>query len=140
MLIDMTFILSCATKDAVYQVSDRRLTWLGGSAPGSVKDDESNKAVLIDGRMAFGYTGLAEVQGLRTDYWLAKLFGNVPTADLAAVAERIRSQATEAFSNMKVSNPRWLRHAFVGIGWGTYRSETELVPILVTISNALNAQ
>jgi hypothetical protein len=41
-----------------------------------VKDDESNKAVLIDGRMAYGYTGIAEVGGIRTDDWLAGLFGN----------------------------------------------------------------
>lgn len=136
----MTFILSCATENAVYQVSDRRLTWLGGPSPGSVKDDESNKAVLIDGRMAYGYTGIAEVGGIRTDDWLAGLFGNQSTSDLAAVAERIRSEATTAFARMTVADIRWTRHAFVGIGWGTYRGETQLEPILVTISNALSAE
>lgn len=135
----MTFILSCATHDAVYQVSDRRLTWLGGPDAGTVKDDESNKAVLIDGRMAFGYTGIAEVEGTRTDYWLAQLFGHVPTKDLAAVAERIRQEATSAFRRTRVANSQWLRHAFVGVGWGSYQAENFLAPFLVTITNALDA-
>lgn len=134
----MTFILSCATHDAVYQISDRRLTWLGGRDAGAVKDDESNKAVLIDGRMAFGYTGIAEVEGARTGYWLAKLFGNVPTRDLAAVAEHLRTEATSAFARTRVSNAQWLRHAFVGVGWGSYRGEKSLEPLLVAITNALN--
>ncbi len=135
----MIFILSCATDDAVYQVSDRRLVWLGGSAPGSVKDDQSNKAVLVDGRMAFGYTGIAEINGAGGDYWLASLFGNQSTSDLAVVAERIRAEATREFKRMSVPDRRWLRHAFVGVGWATYRGESAVLPMLVTVTNALDA-
>ena len=57
----MTFVLSCVTPEYVYQVSDRRLTWLNGAQRGHVVDDERNKSVLVDGRIAFAYTGLAEI-------------------------------------------------------------------------------
>ena len=134
----MTFILSCATSDAVYQVSDRRVTTLSGPNPGAVIDDESNKAVVIDGRVAFSYTGLAEIEGNRTDDWLATRFGHVQTNDLGAVAERIRSSASNAFKRIRVADRRWLRHAFVGVGWARPRDVPGPIPVLLTISNALD--
>ena len=54
----MTLILDCIARDAVFQVSDRRLT---GAYGGTAVDDQSNKAVVVDGRIVFGYTGLASL-------------------------------------------------------------------------------
>ena len=51
----VTLILSCLTDDAVYQVSDRRLTSF--SAPHAPIDEDTNKALLVDGRLAFGTPG-----------------------------------------------------------------------------------
>lgn len=59
----MTLILSVLTQENVVQVSDRRLTWISGPKKGEVADDSSNKIVLFEQRMAFGYTGLTEVDG-----------------------------------------------------------------------------
>lgn len=73
----MTLILDCIARDAVFQVSDRRLTDAYG---GTVVDDQSNKAVVVDGRVVFGYTGLATIDGQRTrtgdSRWAYARYGN----------------------------------------------------------------
>jgi len=53
----MTLILSCVTRDVIYQVSDRRLT--ARSDPPEIIDDDTNKATLFRWSTAFGYTGFA---------------------------------------------------------------------------------
>ena len=63
-------ILSCATPDYVFQVSDRRLRSLNGPRAVQVMDGDRNKVVLVDGHFAFGYTGLAELGSVRTSDWL----------------------------------------------------------------------
>ena len=88
----MTIVISCLTPDVVYQVSDRRLTALNGTHPGMVLDDERNKAVLVDGRMAFAYTGLASLPGASTDDWLTRTLADGRTDDLGpAVGDSGRS-------------------------------------------------
>ena len=75
----MTMLLACLTDELVYQVSDRRLTDVASS--NVVVDDESNKAVVVDGRMVFTYTGLAKIGSERTDLWLARVIGDGRTDD-----------------------------------------------------------
>ena len=103
----MTLVLSCATREFLFQVSDRRLTSLVSKA---IIDDEANKAVLVGSRMAFGYTGLAYVGTERTDLWLTRVAADGSTLDLAKVCERIRERASKGISSSS-------QHAFVGIGW-----------------------
>ena len=67
----MTLVLSCATSDFVFQVSDRRLTYVSGPKKGQTADDEANKAVIVGHRMAFGYTGIATIGAQSSDVWLA---------------------------------------------------------------------
>ena len=127
----MTLILDCIARDAVFQVSDRRLTDAYG---GTVVDDQSNKAVVVDGRIVFGYTGLAIINGQRTDQWLAQVIADGPTQDMSAVANRIRDKATAAFSRLRC--PTILkRHAFRGTGWFRLKNEDEPSPGLITVHN-----
>ena len=69
----MTLVLNLITESWAIQVSDRRLVWLDR---GKIvrKDDERNKAVMWCNRLAFAYTGLAELGPMRepTDEWLAR--------------------------------------------------------------------
>ena len=39
----VTFILSLATRNGVYQVADRRLTWLDGAGRGAAADHDANR-------------------------------------------------------------------------------------------------
>ncbi|MBD2054578.1 hypothetical protein H6F88_00785 [Oculatella sp. FACHB-28] len=136
----MTFILTCTSGEYIYQVSDRRLTMLGGLNSGVVVDDESNKSTLVGGRMSFCYTGLAEISGKRTDIWLAQTLANGPIQDLGVACERVRAQSTQEFRNLRRKRcpEHFLRHAFVGIGWCRLPEDDGLQPLLCTISNALD--
>lgn len=132
----MTFILNCATSEHVFQVSDRKLTYFPSGKP---YDEESNKAVMVNGRMAFAYTGLGKIGRVSTDEWLVKTIATVTEDNLGAIAEKIRQQATTDFARLNARDRNILKHAFVGVGWTIYNSETELSPILLTIDNALDA-
>lgn len=130
----MTLVLACLTPYAVYQVSDRRL--VDAQSRDIVIDDERNKAVVVESRVSFGYTGLAEIKGERTDVWLAKTIGDGSSADMAKVANRIRDRATEAFKSWRISK-ELKRHAFQGVGWLRLRGESDSTPGIITIHNAL---
>lgn len=92
----MTLIISCVTKDRVYQVSDRQLTSLDS---GETVDDNANKAVLV-GNMAFGYTGLAKIGTTRTDIWFASAAAEEAPRDALAMYSRVCGRATNAFKDM----------------------------------------
>lgn len=131
----MTIVLACVTSDAVYQISDRRLVDVATRA--QVIDDEKNKAVLVNSRVAFGYTGLARIDGESTDTWLAKVIACGSTSDMAEVAERIRARATHAFTSMTIPKA-YKRHAFQAVGWFQLRGEKESTPGIVVVHNALD--
>ena len=126
----MTLVLACLTDDAVYLVSDRRLT--SSRPPHAVVDDDCNKAVFLDGRIAFGYTGLAEIAGTRTDDWLATALADGPTNDLSLTAARVAQRASADFASMHLPL-EWKRHAFLGAGWFRLKGETTLAPGLLQI-------
>jgi hypothetical protein len=123
----MTLVLNVLTNDYVVQVSDRRLTDLNTGKP---LDEPANKTILFCGHVVFGYTGLAKVGPLQTDFWLAeRLLSAGPSAQ--ATLEFVRDEASRAFQAVP-SNHR--RHAFVGVGWSQSR------PILCVISNFMDAR
>lgn len=130
----MTFILTVATDEGIYQVSDRRLTRF---TDGSLLDDDTNKAVFLDGRMTFAYTGISEIEGVATDLWLLDCFAKVSTADLHQMCERVRERADSAFSRLSATTNPNLRHMFVGVCWDVI-NDGPLSPLLVTIANALS--
>jgi hypothetical protein len=135
---DVTFILSIATHDGVYQVCDRRLTWLDGAGKGVAKDHDANKMVLASGRITFAYTGLDEVLKTRTDLWLQSALGSIRSRNPVDLAAAVRDQANTDFPRIVVSDTSFLRTAFVGAGWWQRPDTGELSPLLLTISNALD--
>src|SRR5216110_2594679 len=108
----MTMILSCATQRYVVQVSDRRVT---NMLTGHCLDDDSNKAVVWCGRVAFAYTGLSEVGGVRTDQWIARTLSDAAAETLPDVFDALRDGATTAFRRMRFQSTldaaRLKRHA-----------------------------
>lgn len=133
----MTLILSCLTKNTVFQISDRRLT--NAACPSEVLDDERNKAVVVDGRIVFGYTGLSEIRGEKTDDWLARIVSKASTRDMSQVACQIRDAATEDFGRMRLPS-QYKYQAFQGAGWFRLKGEEHLCPGIVTIDNGIDHQ
>lgn len=137
----MTLILSCLTDCYAIQVSDRRLSLQDGSP----YDDNSNKAILLNGNVAFGYTGLAFLNNgkVRTDDWfldaLNDAYKSSPNSSLTDTAEYVANLATKALSNIDAS-PEVKRLAFVGVGWGKVSEEQDLRPIYIIISNCHNSK
>lgn len=133
----LTLILSYVASDCVYQVADRRLTEFGN--PNNAIDDETNKIVVVDGRLAFGYTGRSKIHADRTDDWLAStaaaVMGKYP--DMANVTEHIRAEATKAFRAI-ASPSRFKFHAFQAVGWLKLNGEDFVSPAVITIHNGLD--
>lgn len=130
----MTLVLACLTRDAVYQISDRRLVSL--TDPTNPIHDETNKAVLSNGRAAFGYTGISQIGGEETDRWLARIISTVAADDMGEICERIRAAGTVEFSRLQCAE-RDKRHAFLGTGWFKLKGTTAWVPGLLQIDNAI---
>src|SRR5262249_8755533 len=129
----MTIVLDCFARNAAFQVSDRRLT--DPDRPGKICEEEADKADLLNGRGIFSYTGLATIEGQRTDEWLAHAIADGPTEDMASVAQRVSDKATAAFRRLRLP-ARYKRHAFRGTGWFRLKNENWLSPGLITVHNA----
>lgn len=131
----MTLILSCLTEDCIYQVSDRRLTSF--DPPRTPINDETNKALLVNGRVVFGYTGISKVAGENTDLWLTRVAASSNSMDMTVIARCIQDQATKDFNRMTFAS-RFKRHAFQGAGWFRNKEGPGLVPGIITIENAFD--
>lgn len=132
----MTLILSLATPDYIVQASDRRLTVGSGPRIGELVDDDSNKVTLFCNRMSFAYTGLAAIDGKRTDIWMVDILSKVIRNSTTDAWKELIREANSSFSNMQ--DKRIKRQAFVGIGWVRGTPIEPLQPIICTVSNALN--
>jgi len=66
--------VSCATNEAVFQISDRRLTEFGD--PTRARPEEANKAVFWGGRVYFAYTGRLDSLSLSSLYLKLLVNGN----------------------------------------------------------------
>lgn len=68
----MTLIITAATKDYVIQVADTKLT----KKNGEFYDDRLVKTTIvhcIDSKLVLSYTGLAFLNGIRTDKWITRV-------------------------------------------------------------------
>jgi hypothetical protein len=142
----MTLVLSLITESWAIQVSNRRLVWLDAAGGIVRKDDERNKAVVWCNRLAFAYTGLAELGPMReaTDEWLARELaeswtdaGAVEQSQDAVVAA-IADRATAAMKRPRIARgvpPHQRRHAFVGAGWARFKGEDRMAPYIAQIHN-----
>lgn len=65
----MTLIVTTIFKNKVVQVADAKLTLNGKEV-----EDRAVKSIGVqcaDARFCIGYTGIAEIEGERTDFWIA---------------------------------------------------------------------
>ena len=67
----MTLIASLAANDCLIQVGDTRVVRRQFDGSYKLQDDVSNKLTWFDGRIVFGYSGIAQLDGIRTDKWIA---------------------------------------------------------------------
>lgn len=125
----MTLVLNCLTHEYLLQVSDRRFV---RQPDYQTVEDNANKNVFYCGHVAFSYTGLAEIEGKRTDYWLLDTLPESGKEEEAVTV--IREKATKAFANINLPS-KYKRHAFVGIGWIRDKREGPLLPAIISISN-----
>ena len=67
--LSVTLVITILGNNKVVQVADTRLT-----LNGKLHDAHAIKAVGVacaDAQFCIGYSGVAEIEGQRTDYWLA---------------------------------------------------------------------
>ena len=124
----MTIIVGLVTETFVALVADRRLTY----ADETIVDDNRSKSVIWCGKAAWGYTGLAEIDGTPTNQWLVRTLGVE-----AEPAAKLRDEATAAFSQRwaRRLQPGTRRTAFLGVTWNF----GNLRPVIVTTSNFISA-
>ena len=95
----MILILTLIATNKIVQVSDRRLT-----LDGETCDTNANKLVCVgcdDARFSVGYTGVAEIGGQRTDYWLVDQISSIFSSghtDVLTVYKGLADRATSAVS------------------------------------------
>jgi hypothetical protein len=85
-------------------VGDRRLTD-ARTLPSKAIDDDRHKIVLLDNRIAFGFTGLAYVGDRPTASWLQEMIRESPGPDAVAIMQRIRDRATEGLQENEATAP-----------------------------------
>jgi hypothetical protein len=134
----MTLILTALNSDYVVQLSDRRLT-----TGRRVVDEESNKALLVhlsDGRLVFGFTGLAKAGDFETTTFLTDIVMAAcpPDHSVAGTTERLSSTATAKWRDQRVAarvptDKRQLTISVFGFGPGRYHHGP--VPGGLVISN-----
>jgi hypothetical protein len=135
----MTLIVSAATPDAVLQVSDRQFVWLRSDGTSQRHDDDANKALFYAGRIAFAFTGLAEVgpRRQRTDLWMADVLE--PVSGQAEALQALATAATERFQHplIKRHPPALRAHEFVGVGWTRFPPDHDhFEPYIAVVSNS----
>ncbi len=124
----MTLILSLITHECAFQVADRRLTM---TPHGQIDDDNANKLVYFDGRVSFGYTGLAHLGGKRTDDWLT---GLLSSAQCSSLPKALRTLASEANEALRGIDRRIKDLAVVGVGWSLEKANL-VRPLICRVSN-----
>lgn len=130
----MTLVLSCLTHQFVVQVSDCRVSRIRNDQL-EIVDDHRNKGTLYCSEMAFAYSGLAELGQEYTDVWMMNVLALAES--LNDTAHLLRRKATEEFRRIRRPSA-FKRHAFVGVGWGKPSEDSPIIPVRVTISNALD--
>lgn len=122
----MTLVLTCAMRDDVIQVSDRRLT----KRDGTLHDDNTTKAVLYCNRSVIGYTGPAELEAVGSAQWIATQLTEFDQleAGLNAIGERARSL-------LSAWSPRLKRSAVIASGWAANSGQEPPSAYIAVLSN-----
>jgi len=128
-LRSMTLILGCITPKFAIHVSDRNI-----SKDKKTVDGYRNKGTLVKERFVLAYSGPAELYGVNTDIWLARLLLR-PPANGDFWGNVVAQEAANAISQ-KALNQEGKRLAIVAMGWSRARHDDDY-PAQIVISNAL---
>lgn len=134
----MTLIITCLTQAFAVQASDRRVTLIDNSGA----EDRANKALFLGWNTTWSYTGLAMLEGIRTDEWIWRRMKN-STLDLVETSHALATKAQKAvrmapfpMTMSTAERDQARRLAIIGSGFiGLSRTAKELVPFLMVISN-----
>jgi hypothetical protein len=113
----MTLIITAVTRDNAFQVADTKLTKLDGS----FFDDNLVKTTIVhcyDAKLIISYTGLATIDGKRTDIWLAKQLREAKAWEkvFVEVVEILRESLTQALTKNKSLGLYGLSVVISGLG------------------------
>jgi len=121
------------TDDVAIQVSDRRYSFVTRDGKIVRREDDHNKAILLCGRIAIGFTGLGELNGMHTDDWILTVLRDARCKTSSCAASIIQMRITEAFRRAP-QDKYFGEHTIIGVGW---EPDTGF-PILFHVSNSEN--
>ena len=127
----MTLILTCLTHEHIVQVADRRLTQLDGS----LADDDTNKVVFFQGRVAIAFAGISRMDGMPTADWIAYCIKDEEQTEAA-----MRGLAARAQRHLQLTNYPDKRLAIVATGWATFQGKEPLRPFICVASNFITSR
>jgi uncharacterized membrane protein len=125
----MTLILSLVGQDYAVQVADRRISLLHSSGRSTIRDDNTNKVVNFANRAVFGFTGIAELEGKRTDLWIADRLKESP--DLGDGFDALRNDLTTLFARRPYKGHR---HAVTAAGF-KWEPDGSVTPYYALVTN-----
>ena len=124
----VTLIISALTDEYVTLASDRRVTWSDGR-----QVDTDTKTFNLFGQFLMGFTGLARINGLRMERWVADALRGVPADEYFNVlAQRIGAE----FDRLRPSDRR--PQAFLATGYASLEPGGRVYPMNVVISNSID--
>ena len=138
----MTLILTLVAANKIVQVSDRLLT-----LNGKVHEENANKAICVscsNAHFSIGYTGVAEIDGQRTDYWIVDQIQSIFSLgyqDIGKVGQLLGEKLTDVFSELKYEGlpiglqDKGLKLVLAGFGGPVDGMHTD--PFLAHITNMM---
>jgi hypothetical protein len=129
----VTLIIGVLTEQYVSLVSDRRTTWKVGTKI-TRQEDTDTKTFNLCGEFLMGFTGLARIDALRMERWVADVLGKVPPERyFTTLTDEIQS----TFDRLGISGKQL--HAFLAVGYASPELGAAIEPVCVTISNYLDS-
>ena len=80
-----------------------------------------------------GFTGVARIDGWRIERWAMEIFKGVPTEDYFNV---LTQEIDDAFDRLGMAGKQ--PHAFLAVGYASFRPGGRGYPLCVTVSNSLD--
>lgn len=103
----MTLILTLVSTNKIVQVSDRRLT-----LNGEIHESNATKAICVscsNAHFSVGYTGVAEIDDKRTDYWIVDQISSTFSSghqDIGMVARQLAQDLSDAIFKLRYKGRR----------------------------------
>jgi hypothetical protein len=132
---DVTLIVSYISEEFVALASDRRITEQRMDGTVVRREDTENKAIVLAGSSLMGYTGLAELDGVRMEQWVTETLVRVdPDSYFSVLASEAEAAVSATGLPLKDQGL-----AFVTVGYFDLQTDPSggLHPITTAVSNAL---